>query len=240
MLLPNDVLRHAAHGGKLLRVLWIDDQREVAFTFELGCKTALPQPARVLMLEADVHARRLDLLLLDPSAAPPRPAPRPRHLELQATAWDVIAPLVERPPGIFSPRERARLLAERAEATGVTRSTILRYLRRYWARGQTMAALLPDYANSGAPGKTRAANAAIKRGRPRKPGSDPGLNADLAIRATFRAAVQRYAATHVEFSRRGAYQQMLEDFFREREAEAVPTFGQFKYWIEKDQARAPR
>src|SRR3954452_23666921 len=110
MLLPNDVLRRAGPGGKMLRVLWIDDRREVAFTFELGCTTALPEPARVLMLEADIHARRLDLLLVDPSAAPAKPAPKPRHLELQATAWQVIAPLVEHPAAMFSARERARLL----------------------------------------------------------------------------------------------------------------------------------
>jgi hypothetical protein len=46
--------------------------------------------------------------------------------------------------------------------------------------------------------------------------------------------VARYIATHTAFSRRGAYRQMIEDFFTEKMPEALPTFGQFNYWIEKD------
>ena len=57
---------------------------------------------------------------------------------------------------------------------------------------------------------------------------------NAAIRGTFRTAVARYAATHAAFSRRGAYRQMIEDFFKARDGEALPTFGQFNYWIEKD------
>jgi hypothetical protein len=99
-----------------------------------------------------------------------------------------------------------------------------------------MDALLPDYGNSGAPGKTRGANEGVKRGRPRKSGDHPGLNTDAAMRATFRAAVARYAATHPEFSRRAAYRQMLHDYFRDRPPADLPSFGQFSYWLDKDGA----
>lgn len=233
MLLPNDVLSYPT-AGRTVRILWIDSRREVAFTFEIGAKAAMPQPARVLMLEADVHAGRAQLLPADPTM-PACTRSRPEsHLALQAKAWATIAPLVSQVPAIFLPRARARLVSAHARESGASRATILRYLRRYWERGQTRQALLPDYVNSGAPGKTRAVNALVKRGRPRKSGCHPGLNADADVRATFRAAVARYAATHDQFSRRGAYRQMLEDFFRERAADAVPTFGQFNYWIEKD------
>lgn len=241
MLLANDVLRACGPDGKAMRILWIDAKQEVAFTYQLDTPCALPQPARVAMLEADVRSRRLSLLLVDPGApACPAAAVPEKHRELQARAWEVIAPLVASAPAIFLPRRRAEMIAHRVAETGVSRATILRYLRRYWERGQTLAALLPDYANSGAPGKIRVPNAHVKRGRPRKDASQPGLNADAQIRATFRTAVARYAATHAEFSRRGAYRQMLEDFFRERDDSSIPTFGQFKYWIERDAACALR
>ena len=234
MLLPNDVVKYAAPDTRVLRILWIDAQQEVAYTFDLNHRTAVPRPARVLMLQADVQTRRAQLLADDPLPPRARDGVPAKHRALQARAWDMIAPLVAQLPDIFQSRERAQLVAARAAACGASRATLLRYLRRYWERGQTPDALLPDYMNSGAPGKTRAANAHVKRGRPRKAGCHPGLNADQQIRATFRAAVARYAATHDRFSRRGAYRQMLEDYFREREPDAVPTFGQFNYWIEKE------
>lgn len=37
---------------------------------------------------------------------------------------------------------------------GVTKQTVYRLLRRYWQRGMCKNALLPDYVNSGARGKT--------------------------------------------------------------------------------------
>jgi hypothetical protein len=235
MLLQNDVLHYDGPGPRALRILWIDPAREIAYTFELQAPAALPQPARLRMLEADVLARRARLLLVDPYAAPaPIAAPPARHLEMQQRAWEIVGALAPDTPAIFKPRQRAQLVAACAALHEVSRQTVLRYLRRYWERGQTRDALLPDYCNSGGRGKTRAASSGIKRGRPRKAGSHPGLNADPQVRATFRAAVARYAATHAQFSRRAAYRQMIEDFFGDRDLDAVPTFGQFSYWIEKD------
>jgi hypothetical protein len=229
------VLHYDGPTARALRILWIDPAREIAYTFELAAPAALPQPARLRMLEADVLTRRARLLLVDPYAAPARiAAPPDRYLQMQQRAWEIVGALAPDTPAIFKPRQRARLIATCAALHAVSRQTVLRYLRRYWKRGQTPDALLPDYGNSGGRGKTRAASSDIKRGRPRKAGSHPGLNADQQVRATFRAAVARYAATHAEFSRRAAYRQMIEDFFGDRDAEAVPTFGQFSYWIEKD------
>jgi hypothetical protein len=72
-------------------------------------------------------------------------------------------------------------------AHGVSHPTIYRYLRRYWQRGQTPNALLPDYGNSGGRGKVRQSSAGVKRGRPRKNAAEEGagLNADEEIRRTF-------------------------------------------------------
>lgn len=235
MLLRNDVLHYAGPTTRAQRILWIDPSGEIAYTFELQTPGALPHPARLRMLEADVLARRARLLLVDPYAAPARlPGLPARQLQMQVRAWDIVGALAAYSPAIFQPRERARLVAASAALHGVSRQSVLRYLRRYWERGQTPEALLPDYGNSGGRGKTRVASIDIKRGRPRKPGSHPGLNVDAQVRATFRAAVARYAATHAEFSRRAAYRQMIEDFYSDRDAAALPTFGQFSYWIEKD------
>jgi hypothetical protein len=235
MLLRNDVLEYSAPAARAVRILWIDACQALAYTIELNARAAQPQMVLMRALVGDVLERRARLLLIDPYAARPAPpALPPKYLEVRARGWKVVNALAGSEPAIYQPRQRGRMVQEYSALHGVSHPTIYRYLRRYWERGQTPDALLPDYGNSGARGKTRGANAEVKRGRPRKSGAHPGLNADPDIRGTFRAAVARYAATHSEFSRRAAYRQMIEDFFQDRDADLLPTFGQFNYWIEKD------
>ena len=240
MLLRNDLLHYLVPHPHTLRILWIDNDRTIAYVYALGARGAQPEIATLASLVADVKAQRAQLLLVDPYLPKDSGKALPaKHLAVRARAWQVIAALTANEPAVYQPRQRGRLVHDVGTALGVSHPTIYRYLRRYWERGQTPDALLPDYGNSGARGKTRGFSANVKRGRPRKPGSPPGLNADTEIRRTFCDAVARYAATHAQFSRRGAYRQMIEDFFLAREPDKLPTFGQFNYWIEKDSPRAP-
>lgn len=240
MFLPNDVIQYAGP-LRTIRVLWIDRPRALAYTFELGLAHSQPRTVALTALVEDVLEGRARLLLHDPYAAPPPPPLLPqKYRDLQNKAWDIVSVLQAQAPRLYEPRERALMVAHCAEEHGVSRPSVLRYLRRFWERGQTVDALLPDYGNSGARGKTRGASEGVKRGRPRKSGDHPGLNTDAEMRATFRAAVARYAATHPEFSRRAAYRQMLADYYRDHAPGAVPSFGQFNYWLDKDGAPPQR
>lgn len=234
MLVQNDVLEYVTAPDRAIRVLWIDVEHALAYTYELRCRAAVPSPAPLRALRDEVASGRARRLLVDPCAAPAPPDTMPAgYLALQAKAWSAVRALHADRRALYDPRRRAALVAAYASAHGISKSSILRYLRRFWERGQTPDALLPDYGNSGAPGRTRAVTAGIKRGRPRKD-AGTGLNADERIRAIFRAAAARYAASHDDFSRRAAYRMMLEHFFQDQEPNAVPTFGQFSYWLERD------
>lgn len=238
MFLPNDVIQYAGP-VRSIRVLWIDHERALAYTFELGLPHSQPRTIALAALVDDVHTQRARLLQHDPFAAPPEPAALPqKYRALQAKAWDIVSSLHAQAPALYHPRERAVMVALCAQVHGVSRPSVLRYLRRFWERGQTIAALVPDYGNSGARGKTRGVSEGVKRGRPRKAGDHPGLNIDTATRATFRSAVARYAAMHPTFSRRAAYRQMVDEFYRGQAAQDVPSFGQFSYWLDKDGAPA--
>jgi hypothetical protein len=239
MLLRNDVLEYGVP-ARAIRILWIDPRQSVAYTIAINTRSALPQMALVAALVDDVLAGRARLLLVDPYAARAPDGPLPaKYLEVRARGWQVVTALASQEPAIYQARQRGKLVQQYSALHGTSHPTIYRYLRRYWERGQTADALLPDYGNSGAKGKTRGASVDIKRGRPRKVDAHAGLNADAQIRQTFRAAVARYAVTHAQFSRRAAYRQMIEDFFSGQDADLLPTFGQFNYWTEKDQAAAP-
>lgn len=236
MFLPNDVIQYEAPGC-LLRVLYIERERGLLHVFELGKPRSLPRAVPIHALAGDVGNGRARLLLQDPYAAPVAPPVLPeKHRDMQARAWKIVSSLQARSPALYDPRKRAAMVACCAAEHGVSRASVLRWLRRFWERGQSVEALLPDYANSGARGKTRAANSGVKRGRPRKSDGCPGTNIDEATRAIFRAAVARYRAAHpgAALARRAAYRQMLDEFYRGRPSPETPSFGQFSYWLDKD------
>ncbi|WP_296000199.1 Mu transposase C-terminal domain-containing protein [Rugamonas sp.] len=257
MLLRNDLLQYTDPQPRIVRILWIDPERGGAYIFDVDAVAADAEPVPLQTLLDDLQAGKARLLLHDPYLVLVSQELLPqKHLQLRERAWAIVQGLTAQEPGIYEPRRRGQLVAECIKLHGVSHPTIYRYLRRYWQRGQTPNALLPDYGNSGAPGKVRGASADVKRGRPRKDGAEPGLNVDQEIRKTFRVAAARYAAMHEKFSRRGAYDQMIRDFFCLRHVEpetgrvvhalpqtvnpqtaALPTFGQFNYWLEQDSDR---
>ncbi len=248
MLLRNDLLDYAAP-RRILRVLWIDPARTVAYLFDVAGNGCDVETARMHVLEADLQAGRAQRLAEDPYlVVADQDAIKPGHLALRERAWQIVEELTRDEPAIYEPRRRGQLIADYTERHGVSHPTIYRYLRRYWQRGQTPNALLPDYSNSGARGKTRSSTAGIKRGRPRRDGAAPGVNVDDAMRRIFRVAVASYTAQR--FSRRGAYEAMLREFFCARRAApdtwlvtraegepgadiGLPSFGQFSYWLDQ-------
>jgi len=257
MLLRNDLLHYTHPSPRTVRILWIAPEQSHAYVFDVAARSADVELIQLSVLHADIRAGHASVLPADPFLMVVSQELLPaKHLQLRARAWEIIEPLVAREPDIYEARLRGQMIAQATAAHGVSHPTIYRYLRRYWQRGQTPNALLPDYGNSGGKGKVRQASAGVKRGRPRKNGGDdgPGLNADEEIRRTFRVATAHYAAGHNKFSRLGAYQQMLADFFVERRIDAesgrvlttplsqkmeLPTFGQFNYWLDHDDDRPP-
>lgn len=247
MLLRNDLLHYTHPSPRTVRILWIAPEQTHAYVFDVAASSAEVELIQLSAVHADIQAGRASVLPADPYlVVVSQELLPPKHLQLRARAWEIIEGLVAREPQIYEARLRGPLIAQATERHAVSHPTIYRYLRRYWQRGQTPNALLPDYGNSGGRGKVRQSSAGVKRGRPRKNGADtgPGLNADEEIRRVFRVATARYAATQPKFSRLGAYQQMLADFFVERRIDAdsgrvlttpsgllkeVPTFGQFNY-----------
>lgn len=248
MISRNDLLEYAGPDRKTIRVLWIDAAQTAAYVYDVQAHSAEAELVRMAVLQADLASGRARLLPDDPYMVVVNQELLPeKHLQLRARAWEIVRELTAMEPAIYEPRRRGQLVSEYTLRHGVSHPTIYRYLRRYWQRGQTPNALLPDYANSGGRGKTRAASEGVKRGRPRKEGAAPGVNVDEPMRAVFRVAVARHAATHPMLSRRAIFDQMLRDFFCQRSIAcaslrvqrgeplaALPTFGQFSYWLEQD------
>lgn len=255
MILRNDILEYLNPEAKTVRVLWIHPEKPVAFVIDVNAENALPELIQQYAIQSDLDLGNAKLLTDDPYLTVlEETAVSEKHKQRRDKAWETIADLVRDEPSIYYAIYRSRRVADCVEAGLATRPTIYLYLRRYWQRGQTPNALMPDYANSGGKGKIRQCRPDIKRGRPRKLGDQVGLNISEDIRKVFRVAVARYYTTHVKFTLRGSYDQMIKEFFCERiinsetgsvtHSQSVdtttagfPTFGQFNYWLEQDNDR---
>lgn len=148
-------------------------------------------------------------------------------------AWKRIAPLVA-DAGIFEPARRAKLLCQRSLEVGCSQNTLLLQLRRYWQRGQTLDALLPDYANCGTtPG--------VARGRRFNSGRVPYAltNED---KAAFDRAIKRHYLKQEYYKLTDSYQWMLERDYTFTDGNGVafikpeeerPTVKQLRLWLQK-------
>jgi putative transposase len=217
MLLRNDLLRYEDGDGRTVRVLWLRPDSAGAAIIDVLADQALPTIVQLDALIQDLQEGRARLLNPDPYLVlAVESALLDGHKGIRDTAWGIIKELVEKEPDIYRRDRRGNLLKAAMVEHEVTLKTLYRYLRRYWQRGQTPNALLPDYANSGGRGKARKFSEK-KRGRPRIYGDQKGINVTSDIRQIFRVAVDRYyAESGSKFTLKGAYSEMIRTFFSER------------------------
>lgn len=260
MFLKNDLIQYEGEGGKTIRILWIHPEQPYAFTIEIGDLHALPQSINIKSIESDLSEGKAKLLKSDPFFRIINDKALPtKHKDIRDKAFKFIEELVANQPAIYFEDKRWDLIVAcikkfKKENNKTTHKTIYLYLRRYWQRGQTKNALLPDYNNCGAKGETRTSNPGVKRGRPRKYSDEVGLNVTEDMRKIFKVAVSRFFASDSKFTLQGAFDEMIRKFFCNREIDyesgrvvhlpkdevatsGFPTIGQFTYWLNQDHNR---
>jgi hypothetical protein len=236
------------------RILWIDLSYTDAATIRLQNPKALPIWQKCQELEEAILAQKVRILEVDPysSLLKPENIIPEKHKNYRDKAWAIIEPLVEdKDQSILFSYGRGRLIDARANDAGCTKITLYKYLRRFWQGGQTRNALLPSFSKCGAPGKQRRSGT-NKRGRPSKISKitqlPTGVNIDDNIRARFSKGIQNFYENSQGRTLQGAFQKTLEKYFNkgfEMSPEGalipclppaceLPTFGQFRYWYEKE------
>lgn len=246
MLLVNDILSYSSpEGSSEQRVLWIHPALTIAYLIDIHAATAMPVLREYPVLLADLAEQRAQLLAEDPYHSQMMVPRSDKQKAVRDKAWQTTQPLIEHVPAIFDAQKRGRLIKALLEREQSTRRTIYLQLRRYWQRGQTPNALLPDYLNSGAKGKPRKAGTK-KLGRPRKYGEEPGRNRVAEDEAIFRIALQRSYIKNKRFTITSTYHEMLKEFYFSKvidpdtglvthvddTLDGVPTLRQFSYWLD--------
>ncbi|QIL19764.1 Mu transposase C-terminal domain-containing protein [Thermomonas sp. HDW16] len=261
-----DLLDLDPETGDLVRVVWLSPDHGTAALFRVADEKAFPVLVPVESLENRLRALEIRLVVDDPyQVIVVENKLKDSNKRKRDRAWSLIQPLVENTPDIFNANRRGALVqdtvneARKGENWAIKRTTkalIYGYLRRYWQRGMTANALLPDYDKCGGRGKIKKAGDK-KRGRPRKYGIQVGINVTSEIRRLFSVAFDRYYATtkNGKHTLKGAFNALIRDFFsvksidtdtgrivhlKKEEVEAqggLPTIDQFVYWSDKDHLR---
>lgn len=244
MLSINDLLREERE-GRHFRVLWIDPDNIICYLIDVEDNAATPFLRKVEELIEDILHGEFVKSKDDAFLPYPHDDVPEAHVQKRDKAWKQIRELVNQEPDIYEREKRGELVHHVLTKFGSTRPTVYKHLRRYWQRGKTPNALLPDYYKSGARGKEREAGSA-KRGRPPVYGVE-GINVDESTKKIFRLALEKYYLTAQKNNLTAAYQMMIKEFyaadFYEQngvkkvvlvDEEKLPTFGQFKYWYNKE------
>ncbi|MCM3181174.1 Mu transposase C-terminal domain-containing protein [Cytobacillus horneckiae] len=240
----NEILQDCQQES-LYKVLWLDPGNSIMYVLELNNPKAFPEKKLVsemrdLIVVGD-WSKNIDIsydVIVSNEY-------EDKHYEARDAAWAIIEDIVKEEPSIYEKSFRTKLIKEAQGKHNVTYPTIRKYLYKYWSRGKTIDALLPDYRNSGAKGKERKAGK-NKRGRPPVYGVK-GINVDEETKRIFWLAIEKYYLTSKQNSLTAAYKFMLKEFYAEniyyengvekvllKDEDAIPTLTQFKYWYQKE------
>ncbi|MBT2653241.1 Mu transposase C-terminal domain-containing protein [Oceanobacillus sp. ISL-73] len=239
----NEILQDSI--DKQYRILWIDSGNFIMYLIELENKNAFPEKKLVSNVEGLIILGEWKKLKEDIYIKNNSYEYEKKHYQVRDNVWNMIKSIVEDEPNVYKKNLRIKLMSEVSNKHKVSYPTVRKYLYKYWSRGKTINALLPDYINSGAKGKERLAGAK-KRGRP-STYSEKGINVDEETKEIFRSAIGKYYLSSKQNTLSDTYKFMLKryyakDIYYEKGVEKViledenkiPSIDQLRYWYKKE------
>ena len=195
-------------------LLWIDRFRELTFTIDIHKNQYSPNLRYINDIIDDLNNDDAVLFEEDPWLKIIREEDiNEKNKERRDRAWQIISYIINAcgEPNIYDSGIRSEYIKEASKRFQISDRSIYEYFKRYWQRGLTKNALLPDYHNCGCrgieknPGKK-------KRGRPRKDYKGEGVNVDEETKRIFRLAVKKFYYTTTENSLTTAYELMRKEY----------------------------
>ncbi len=232
MLKINEVLSFESSLFRILTILphsviWINLEVENAFPIEIT-KTEILKGLEDSSIQRAVDPHET-LAFFQPEKGSAQEIKRNQNYAL-------IYPLISHEL-FFIPSQRGKIINEIMAKHKVTKQTLYRLARRYWQRGQTPTALLPDYRNSGAKGQKRIAKDK-KLGRPRIYNSEQqGINVNEEIEKLFYRTIKLFFLKDNKHSLPFVYrkfQTTYKNLYPDTSEADIPTIWQFKYYYEKE------
>lgn len=238
----NDLIKTSLDASKMLeRVLWIDEDEDLVITIDVFSEKALPIKRNYSGLCESLDAQESNKVTTDPwFRIVDETKLKDKDKQVRERGWYIIGPIVsaECLPHIFFRHTRGHYIQDAIERCKGHKNEVYRLLRRYWQRGMTINALLPDYDKSGGHGK-RKTRGDKKLGRPRKFPTVIGGDIDQEARKIMDICIVRFLLRKGKIVKpKDAYDLMMLNYFTKEDAELdyakinrAPTLDQFtKYF----------
>lgn len=233
-------------GEVIERILWLGKNEDKAFVINVNLNNC-PYIRRISeIIEALNNGRAIELAFDKYIRIVNEDELTKKEKEGREKAWELVEPLVYKEPDIFIPNKRSKLIVNLLKTRDTNEKTIYNYLKRYWIRGKTKNALIPDLYRCGNRNKDKG-ESNVKRGRPRNLSNGIGINITEDIKKIFRASIKKYYYNAAQYSLKLTYELMLKEFFVEsvkyenglripliKAYSDIPTYYQFYYWYRKE------
>jgi hypothetical protein len=227
----------------------IDIIGEFVYIVTLEQSTSMPRKELAESILQEINAEKL-VKIQDPFA---RVVDEKNLSELQISKrnsdWQIILKYWEdNKQELLEKRSRNDIFQKISSEVGVSVPKVKKLFNRYWQRGMSKNALLPDYINSGAKGKERNLSN-NKVGRPKKADYygqiEEGINITDEVKRHFNIAINKYFRRTEKISLKETYTLLLRDFYSDTykkegtiehkvwDKSRIPTYNQFYYWFKK-------
>lgn len=160
--------------------------------------------------------------------------------------WNMLKDVLEKEPDIYETKPRAALLRTVAQKNGMRANNLYPYLAKYWKRGKTPNAFLPDYHNCGK-SRNYEKGGYKKLGRSAQSGHGFGKVLQEEDFHNFDKTIRKYYLTRKEMTFQSAYERLLADFYTVELTDKpggaslqllpeneIPSISQFRYWYQKN------
>lgn len=244
----NTLFRHREDPTKIERIVWIDECNQASFIADINC-CQFPTYMSILEISEGLNSGTLLIEDTDPwMRIIDEKSLSKSENDAWGRAWKVMQWMIRNQfePNIFIPEQRSQILKRASQVFGLSEITIGKYVKRYYARGLSRYAVLPDLSNCGGKGKQRGDGKGSKRGRKRKnPSMYSEMNINEEVKQIFRRSLDKHYYQKNRPSLRYTYEQMIRENFATayrmengvkipiiEKGTEIPSFGQFRYWFE--------
>lgn len=250
MIGVNSVLKYVDNeSGERIRVIDIIDN--YVYIVNVDAVTSMPRKELLKTIEDEIEGEKL-VFIRDPFARVVKEKELSEvQLEKRDRDWEFILKYWESNKyELLGKRNRENKLQEIANSSNLSLSKVKKIFSRYWQRGMSKNALLPDYINSGGKGKAKRLSD-LKVGRPSKVNyfgdTVEGINVTDEVKKHFEIALNKYYRNRKKISLRETYTLMLKDFYSDTYKEngefkhvvwdnsRIPKYNQFYYWFKSNE-----
>lgn len=232
----------AGQEKQLYRVLWVSSDQEYGYWISLEKQTRVPK--KFICQEVIENISAGEVVVVEDPIRVYEGNVAESAKERRDEWWRILKPILECEPDIYERRRRGELLSEIAKKSNKDKANLYRYLVKYWKKGKTPNAFLPDFRNCGRGAKAQNQK---KLGRPVK--HEGGFGKILTDEDIdhFGTAIRKYYLSRKAVTLKSTYEKMLGDFYsvpaydksggeylRLLPADQIPSITQFRYWYKKN------